>query len=131
MLKRLVALSIVLLFASQTLAGGFACNGASDGKNSNEMACCAQAKSAASSPVAMLCCETVCGEPTSGTPGPQSETPGQSPQVPAPLVTVTPIPTFESLLAAVIALNSKRTMDVLLERLDPPSLYLHHSAFLI
>jgi len=118
------------MFASQTLAGGFVCSGAGDGKNSTEMACCAQAKSATSSPVAMLCCETVCGEPTSGMPGPQSETPGQSPQVPAPLVTITPIPTFESLFA-VVSLNSKRATDTLLQHHEPPVLYLHNSAFLI
>lgn len=130
MLKRLVTFFIVLLFASQTLAGGFVCNGAGDGKNSNKMACCAQAKSAAASPVAMLCCETICGEPTSGMPGPQSETPGQTPQVPAPLVAVEPFQTF-NLLLAVVALNSKRTTDGLHKHSAPPVLYLHNSAFLI
>ena len=129
MFKRLSALFIVLLFAGQTLAGGFACDGDAD-KSMGEMACCAQAQSANASPVAMLCCQTVCGEPTSGMPGPQSETPGQSPQVTPPLVAVEPIPTFDALLA-VVALSSKRAPDILLEQPDPPALYLHNSAFLI
>ncbi len=129
MLKRLAAFFIVLVFASQTLAGGFACDG--DGSDSAaEMACCKLAKSNAGATMAMLCCQTACGEPTSGTPGPQSETPSHGQQVPAPAVADLPTTSFHLLLAAVSPL-SKRSADALLLRLDPPALYLHNSTFLI
>ncbi|MBA3440532.1 MAG: hypothetical protein H0T92_11750 [Pyrinomonadaceae bacterium] len=129
MFKRLITLFIVLLFASQSLAGGFVCDG-DEHKSAAEMSCCAQAKSAAGSPVAMLCCEIVCDEPTSGTPGPQSETAGQQPQVPAPPVAADSITTFYSLLP-VGALKFKGSTDALSEDPDPPALYLHNSVFLI
>ncbi len=129
MLKRLAAFFIVLVFASQTLAGGFACDG--DGSDSAaEMACCKLAKSNAGATMAMLCCQTACGEPTSGMPGPQSETPSHGQQVPAPTVADIPAISFHLLFAAVSPL-SKRSADALLLRLDPPALYLHNSAFLI
>lgn len=131
MYKRFAALFILLAFATQTLAGGFACAADGNYEGAAEMACCAQARSANASPVAMLCCQTVCGEPTSGTPGPQSETPGQSPQPPAPSLAVNHVPPVSVSLLAVVALNSKRATDGLLEHSDPPVLYLHNSAFLI
>ncbi len=129
MLKRLAAFFIVLAFAGQTLAGGFACDG--DGSDSAaEMACCKLAKSNAGATMAMLCCQTVCGEPTSGTPGPQSETPSHGQQAPAPSVADIPATPPHSLFATVSPL-SKRSVDILLLRLDPPALYLHNSTFLI
>lgn len=129
MLKRLAAFFVVLVFASQTLAGGFTCDG--DGSDSAaEMACCKLAKSSAGATMAMLCCQTACGEPTSGTPGPQSETPSHGQQLPAPPVVDLPVASFHLLLAAVSPL-SKRSADALLLRLDPPALYLHNSTFLI
>lgn len=129
MFKRLAAFFIVLAFASQTLAGGVACD-SSDRSSASEMACCAQARSASASPVAIMCCQIVCGEPTSGTPGPQSETPTGGQQVPSPTVVDIPVATFK-LLLAVIAPVSKDRADALLLELDPPALYLHNSVFLI
>lgn len=129
MFKRLAAFFIVLAFTSQTLAGGFNCD-SDDRSSASEMACCAQAKSASASPVAVMCCQTVCGEPTSGTPGPQSETPTGAKQVPSPSVVDIPVATFK-LLLAVAAPVSKDRADALLLELDPPALYLHNSVFLI
>ena len=129
MLKRLAAFFIVLVFAGQTLAGGFACDG-DGGHSAEEMACCKLAKSNAGATMAMLCCQTVCGEPTSGTPGPQSETPSHGQQVPAPSVADIPATAFHLLFATVHPL-SKRSADALLLQLDPPALYLHNSTFLI
>ncbi len=129
MLKHFAALFIVLVFASQTLAGGYACSKSSN-DSAVEMDCCAQAKSANSSPVAMLCCQTVCGEPTSGTPGTQSETLTHGQQIPAPPVADIQATSFH-LLMAVVSPLSKRSADALLLRLDPPALYLHNSTFLI
>ncbi len=131
MSKRLAALFIVLAFASQTLAGGFACDG-DDRNSASGMACCAQAKSANPSPVAMLCCQTVCGEPTSEMPGPQSETPTGGQQVPAPPVAV--IDNFVASLKLPLAIAAslyKDRADALLLDLDPPALYIRNSAFLI
>ena len=129
MLKRLAAFFIVLAFAGQILAGGFACDG--DGQNSAaQMACCKLARSNAGATMAMLCCQTVCGEPTGGTPGPQSETPAHGQQAPAPADADIPATPFHLLIAPVSPL-SKRSADALLLRLDPPALYLHNSTFLI
>ncbi len=129
MLKRLAAFFIVLVIASQTLAGGFACDGDSS-DSAAEMACCKLAQSNAGATMAMLCCQIACGEPMSGTPGPQSETPSHGQQVPAPSVTDLPASSFHLLFAAVSPM-SKRSADALHLRLDPPALYLHNSAFLI
>ncbi len=130
MLKRLAALFIVLAFAGQTLAGGFACDGGGS-DSAAEMACCQLAKSDAGATTAMLCCQLVCGEPTSGgTPGTQSETPSRAQQVPAPAIADIPATPFHSLFAVAAPL-SQRSANALLLRLDPPALYLHHSTFLI
>lgn len=130
MFKRLAALFIVFTFASQVLAGGFVCDGGDEHDSAAEMSCCAQAKSANASPVAIMCCEMVCGEPTNNTSGPQSETPWQPQQVPAPPVTVDLKASFNTLLAAVSP-STKRSTDGLPPDHDPPALYLHNSAFLI
>ncbi|MBA3713638.1 MAG: hypothetical protein H0W76_14485 [Pyrinomonadaceae bacterium] len=129
MLKRLAAFFVVLVIASQTLAGGFACDG-DGGHNASEMACCKLAKSNAGATMAMLCCQIACGEPMSGTPGPQSETPSHGQQAPAPTVADIPSTPFHLLFAAVSPL-SKKAADALHLRLDPPALYLHNSTFLI
>lgn len=130
MYKRFIALGIILIFASQILAGEFECAASGDHQGMAEMACCAQAKSAAASPVAMMCCEIVCGETTSGPPGPQSETPGRSPQVPAPAVASGPAIAFDLLLAVAVR-DAKSMAYAFIQDHDPPALYLHNSAFLI
>ena len=129
MYKRLAALFIVLVFASQVMASGFVCDGG-ERDSAAEMSCCAQARSANASPVAVMCCEMVCNEPTSGTSGPQSETPGQPRQIPTPHVNVDLRASLNTLLAAVSP-PTKRSADGLPPDHDPPALYLHNSAFLI
>ena len=129
MFKRLVALFVVLAFASQTLASGFACGG-NDRGSASGMACCAQAKSATPSPVAMICCRIVCGKLTSEMPGPQSETPISGSQVPPPVVVNNPVVSF-NLLPPVVVTSSRYRSDASLLKLDPPPLYIYNSAFLI
>ena len=82
MLRRIAALILVLIIASQAMAGGIACGidalskaisdedemacamqGDGDCK---DMACCMQGKSPTGSVVAMVCCEVICGESTGG-----------------------------------------------------------------
>jgi hypothetical protein len=139
MLKRLAALLTLLAFAGQALAGGFVCGqdahksaskmaslAKGGGGSSCEMACCVQGKSPAASPVAMVCCEVVCGEQSSGG---QFET-AIPPHLPAPLVAPHRIPSFDLLGAAGLAISFRSAESLLLD-CDPPALFLHHSAFLI
>lgn len=139
MMKRLTALLMVLAFAGQILADGFACE-MGDDHSAAEMSCCKKAKSADSSPVAMLCCQTVCGEPTSGTLGPQSEQGSQGMQVPAPLFTVQLLTSINTLLAELFPVSKgsteplivkKRAADAIILQHNPPSVYLNNSTFLI
>jgi len=128
MFNRLIALFIVLAFASQVLAGGFACG--TDKHNSPaEMACCAQAKSGTASPAAMICCETVCGESPNGTPGTHSDATVR-PSVSAAPVALHPVAAINQLIASTVR-PSTRPADALLLHYDPPALYLQNSAFLI
>ena len=125
MLKRVAALIMVLAFASQVLAGAFACKG--DHSSPAEMACCALAKSGNASPAAVICCETVCGEPTNGNPGTHSETKVR-PHVPAFVPAVFAVP---ALIQLPVVPVTTRSCDAALLYRDPPALYLHNSAFLI
>lgn len=139
MLKHFVALFIIFVFAGQTLAGGFACL-KGGGNSAAETACCEQAKSAAGSPVAAMCCQTVCGEPTSGTPGPQSDQPFQGMQIPSPVFTAQLIASINSLFAELFPVAKGSTeplivkrssADALILKLHPPAVYLNNSTFLI
>ncbi len=140
MLKRFLALFVLLVFAGQTLAAGFECEKGGMGDSAAEMSCCRKAKSASSSPVAMLCCQTVCGEPTSGTPGPQSDQGHQGMQVPAPVFTAEILASINSLLAELFPVSKgstepliveRRSADALILQLHPPAVYLNNSTFLI
>lgn len=128
MLKRLGALFIVLVFAGQVLAAGSAMCDKRDGETASEMACCAQAKSPLASPTAAICCQVVCGEPTSGTPGAESSGVTQQQVVIAPLPAAVRVASFEPLPIAIL---SKRSTDDLLLQLDPPTLHLYNSIFRI
>lgn len=130
MLKHFTALFIVLVFAGQTFAGGFACENGGSHRSAAEMSCCEQAKSGAGVTTAMLCCQTVCGETTSGTPGPQSETVTHQQLVPVSALVAERATSFNLLLSAVLPL-SKRSADALVLNLHSPALYLHNSTFLI
>lgn len=140
MLKRLAAFFIALVFASQTLASGFECEKGGNGDSTAKMSCCRKAKSASSSPVAMLCCQTVCGEPLSGTPGPQSDQGHQGMQIPSPVFTAKTLASINSLLAEVFPVSKgptnssifkRRSADAVVLQLNPPAVYLNNSTFLI
>jgi hypothetical protein len=145
MLKRVAALLMILLFASQALAGGIVCGARaiSDGFNQTdesacqmqsegecdkgEMACCAQGKSPTGALAAMVCCEVKCGESTSSA---QFDFAPQTP-IPAPRV----ISVHAVLLAAMdeteTAIVSIKSAAYKLLHHDPPDLYLSNSTFLI
>ena len=126
MLKRLVTFSILLVFASQVLAAGAACE-KGGGHEMAEMACCALAKSSTGAVAAMMCCQIKCGEPTEGTPGPQSESASQfRNHAPAAAVQVIAITPF---VAANIPV-SKNPPEVFSLWRDPPPIYLQNSSFL-
>ena len=127
MLRRLLPVFIILTFASQVLAGAVACT-KGDHNTPAEMACCAQAKTATASPAAVICCQTVCGEPTSGNAGTQSENTVR-PRVPVSTVALHPVVTFSHVLPiAAHVFNRRNALDL---KYDPPALYLHNSSFLI
>ncbi len=127
MLKRFATLSIVLVFAGQAFAAGAVCD-KRDGGNATEMACCEQASSPLASPTTAICCQVVCGEPTSGTPGAESSGAKQQQVVIAPLPAAVRVASFEPLPIAIL---SKRSTDDLLLQLDPPALHLYNSIFRI
>ena len=83
MLRRIVALLLLLVIAGQALAGGIACGveaissglneqtactmqSQGDGEGMAEMACCALGTAPTGSMAAMICCEVKCGKSTSG-----------------------------------------------------------------
>lgn len=82
MLRFLAALTMVLIIASQALAGGISCgidllNKSVDSTNEtacpmqsggdcDDMACCTQGKSPTGSAAAKVCCDVICGESTGG-----------------------------------------------------------------
>ena len=127
MLRRLLPVFIILTFASQVLAGAIACT-KDDQNTPAEMACCAQAKSATASPAAVICCQTACGEPTSGTPGTESENTVR-PRVPVSTLALYPVVTLRHVLPIPVRVFSRP--DALFLKHDPPALYLHNSSFLI
>jgi len=127
MLKRLLPAFIILTFASQVFAGAVACT-KGDHNSPAEMACCAQAKMATASPAAVICCQTACGEPTSGNAGTQSENTVRPP-VPVSTVAIYPVVMFTHVLPIVAhVFNRRNGLDL---KHDPPALYLHNSSFLI
>lgn len=126
MLKNLAALLIVFGLAGEILAGEFACDKSAN-LGAAEMACCEQAKSATSSAVATLCCQTVCGEEISGPLGLQSEARTSQHQVPAPAIVAHTVILSGPLFAGS---NFSKSVGALLDP-SPPALYLHNSALLI
>ena len=126
MLKYLTTLLIIFVLAGQSLAGEFACDKSAN-HGAAEMACCKQAKSATGSPAAMLCCQTVCGEETSGPLGLQSEASTSQHPVPAPAIIADLVISSHPIFAG--CLFSKSAGALL--NPSPPALYLHNSSFLI
>lgn len=145
MLKRIAALLMVLLFASQALAGGIACgieaisNGLSHHDKvacsmqttgeCDEMACCMQGKLPTGSVVAMVCCEVKCGESTSGA---QFNFAPQTLVLAPPVVTIrlVSLDTLGEVEASATTVSVRSAESSLLHH-DPPDLFLSNSTFLI
>jgi len=127
MLKRLAALFLLLAFVGPMMAGGYACTASGERGSGEEMACCKQAQSPSGSSVAKLCCETVCGESTGGTPITPS---GAVPQPQAPALHVE-VPNIASVNLLPAVDLSARSANYSLLYHSPPDLYLHNSVFLI
>jgi hypothetical protein len=145
MLKRMAALLMVLLFAGQAMAGGIVCsldainNGLSPNNEAacpmegttdcDEMACCALGTSPTGSMAAMICCETVCGESTSGA---QFNFTPQTITLAPPVVAIRVI-SLVSLdeTATSTASVSMRSAENHRLHYHPPAIFLSHSAFLI
>jgi hypothetical protein len=145
MMKRVAALLMVLLFASQALAGGIVCgiDAISNGFNytgeaacsmqsageCDEMACCLQGKSPTGSVVAMVCCEVKCGESTGGA---QFNFPPQTLALAPSVVTVRLISldALNEVEASNAIVSAKSAENNLLHR-NAPDLFLSNSTFLI
>jgi hypothetical protein len=130
MLKRLAALSLVLVFASQALAGGINMCFSSEGNSHADMACCKQVQSGTATSAQMLCCEILCGARSGGFPGSQSTS---SVNVPTPVISVVvhPVALLKPQDSLASALFSKRRADAPLDHFNPPDIYLQNNAFLI
>jgi hypothetical protein len=144
MLERVAALLMVLLFASQAMAGGIVCgiDAISNGLNQpseaacpmekpgecDDMACCKLGKSPTGAMAPMICCELKCGESTGG---------AQFNFAPlmlalAPPVVVIRLVSLDSLSEAEGSLAvSLRSAENNFLHHDPPDLFLQNSAFLI
>ena len=128
MKKWCVTFLTVLVFASQSLAGGFACD--QDSQNcSGEMACCESGHSLAPSPAAAICCQTICGEATSGAAAEAT----LHEQVLTPFAATSFITAFDNSVAdafAVTAVLLSTAAQAVLHH-DPPARFLINSTFLI
>ena len=145
MLRRIAALIMVLIITGQALAGGIACgldafNNGFGGKTEmacpmqeqgdcESMACCAQGKSPTGSVVAMICCEVVCGESTSGS---------QFNFTPQTLAFAPPILRYRAVEFDSLSSDNDSAFSVFLRSAendllsnDPPDLFLVNSTFLI
>ena len=143
MLMRVAALLMILLFASQALAGGIACGVGVISKSFNhadeaacqmqgvgecdEMACCEQGKSPTGALAAMVCCEVKCGESTGGA---QFNFAPQTP-IPTPRVISVRAVLLDAMGEAETAVVSIKSAAYKLLHHDPPDLYLSNSTFLI
>ncbi len=144
-LRRIAALIMVLMIASQALAGGIACgldalsNCLGDktemacpmhGQDDCEaMACCARGKSPTGSVVAKICCEVVCGESTSGS---------QFNFTPQTLAFAPPVLSYRAVEFQSLNSDTDSAFSVFLRSAengllshDPPDLFLVNSTFLI
>jgi hypothetical protein len=122
---RLVASTMLAVFAGLILAGAFTCDGKSDAPN----CCCALASSPVGSPAARLCCETVCGKKTSDVPStpPSSITAALIPAVPVATIRVEAL---DALLAITVPVALKSVEESVAHQ-DPPEVYLRKATFLI
>jgi hypothetical protein len=129
--KRLVSISLALIFAVQLLAGICIC--LDDKENSHAKTSCCKSKNPDQTSVSNLmdCCKQACGKPTGNIPGSTNTT---SVQISAPILTAVenliaslkPKPDFPSAI-----LLSKRAGDLAQLSIKPPELYLQNHAFLI
>ncbi|HEX8565254.1 MAG TPA: hypothetical protein VF648_06255 [Pyrinomonadaceae bacterium] len=130
-IKRLVALSLALVFAAQLLAGICMCLDAAE-DNHGKMSCCKSEKSERAAISSLMgCCREACGDPTGGLPGSAN---ASSVQISAPVLAA-----VENLLADLNAKSkfkpaisiSRRAGDSPQLFIKPPNLYLRGHAFLI
>ena len=122
---RLVASTVLAVFAGLILAGGFTC----DGKSGSANCCCAQANSPVGSAAAKLCCETVCGKTTSDVPAtpPDALTATLVPALPVAKVRVEPL---DEILVTAIPVTLK-SVERAVAHQDPPDVFLRKATFLI
>jgi hypothetical protein len=129
--KRLVALSLALVFAAQLLAGTCLCLDAAKDDH-GKMSCCKSEKTERAAISSLMgCCREACGEPASNLPGSAN---ASSVQISAPVLAA-----VENLLADLNAKSkfkpaisiSKRAGDSPQLFIKPPNLYLYGHAFLI
>ncbi|HKX32179.1 MAG TPA: hypothetical protein VJ302_31115 [Blastocatellia bacterium] len=144
MLKRIAALSILLLIAGQASADGIVCGldlisdaiseasemscpmkGSGD---CDKMPCCKRGKSPIGAATSMICCEVKCGESTGG---------AQFNFTPLTLALAPPIIGIRFISLGVSddaesgSVGSRKSAENSLLHYDPPDLYLQNSAFLI
>ena len=124
-MTRLVASTVLAVFAGLMVAGAFTCDGKTDAPN----CCCAQASSPVASAAAKLCCETVCGKKTSDVPStpPASMTAALIPALPLAEIRVEAL---DEVLAAALPVALKSVEESVAHQ-DPPELYLQKATFLI
>jgi len=143
MLKRVTGLLMILLFAGQAMASGVVCGVDAISKSinhtdetacpmpsmgeCNDMACCAQGKSPTGALMAMICCETKCGESTGGA---QFDFAPQM-LVPAPRAVSVRAILLDAMGETETAVVSIKSAAYKLLHHDPPDLYLSNSTFLI
>jgi hypothetical protein len=118
---------MVLLLASQALAGGIVCAVDAIGSSGDEMACCLQGTSPTGSVLAMVCCEVKCGKSTGGS---QLEF-AQQTFVLAPSVVTIRYVSLDVIGEVESAGVSVRSAERNLLHHDPPDLFLSNSTFLI
>ncbi len=127
MKKWFVTFLTVLVFASPSLAGGFACD--PDRQDCpGEMACCESGHSLVPSPAAAICCQTVCGEATSGA----AVEATLHEQILTPFAAISFIAAFDDSVtnASVVAVLLSTAANAVRHH-DPPALFLINSTFLI
>ena len=96
--------------------------------SSSARSCRAQANTSLGSPVAKLCCKTVCGEQSGEPDGIQPQTTGQQNLI-APIANAEIVPAKPALPAGL--LDPYHSVYNSSFYSNPPALYLHHSSFLI
>ena len=127
MKKWFVTFLLVIVFASQLLAGEFVCDKGSQ-NCPGEMDCCESGHSLIPSPVAATCCQTICREATSNAIIEAT----LHEQLLMPLASSSLITSFDTsdAAASAVAVLFNTTANAVLHH-DPPALFLINCTFLI